>query len=157
MDCHAAPVSTRSHPNRCSPAARSEPTAVRDRRRALGRLGEELAAAHLRGRGFRLLARNARTRRGEIDLIAFDGWSLVFCEVKCRCVRTALRPSDLRGQPLQGLGARQRMRLRRLAAAWLADQTRARPTAQLIRFDAIGVTVDRAGRVLRLEHIESAW
>ena len=48
----------------------------RDPRRARGRLGEDLAAAHLQRLGFRVLARNARTRYGEIDLIAFDGHTL---------------------------------------------------------------------------------
>ena len=44
----------------------------------MGRLGEELAAAHLSRLGFSELERNARTRHGEIDLIAFDGRTLVF-------------------------------------------------------------------------------
>jgi putative endonuclease len=44
-----------------------------DRRRALGRLGEQIAARHLEGLRYSVLARNVRTRRREIDLIAFDG------------------------------------------------------------------------------------
>jgi Holliday junction resolvase-like predicted endonuclease len=56
-----------------------------DPRRTLGRLGEDLAAAHLRRLGFATLARNVRTRHGEIDLIVFDGRVLAFVEVKTRC------------------------------------------------------------------------
>jgi putative endonuclease len=141
----------------------SEPRAVRsapagaDPRRALGRRGEALAAEHLRRRGFALLAHNARTRHGEIDLIVFDGHTLVFCEVKCRRARRGAGASDPSRQPLAGIGARKRARLRRLAAAWLADRSRPRPTARLIRFDAIGVSVDARDELLALEHLESAW
>ena len=126
-------------------------------RRSLGRRGEQLGAEHLRRRGFALVARNARTRHGEIDLIAFDGRTLVFCEVKCRRARPGSDAHDQSRQPLAGVGPRKRSRLRRLAAAWLADATRSRPTAELIRFDAIGVTLDADGAPARLEHVEGAW
>lgn len=128
-----------------------------DSRLALGRRGEELAAAHLDRLGFARLGRNERTRYGEIDLIAFDGRTLVFAEVKTRRLNahaSSLRPDQ---QPLVWLRSRQRLRLRRLAAAWLADQRHIRPTAHTIRFDAIGVTLDRQSRLVRLDHIEGAW
>ena len=107
--------------------------------------------------GFAPLARNERTRHGEIDLIAFDGRTLVFAEVKTRRVdaRRARRRPDQ--QPLAWLRPRQRTRLRRLAAAWLADEKRIRPTAHTIRFDAIGVMLDAQDRLLRLDHVEGAW
>ena len=128
-----------------------------DGRRALGRLGEELAAAHLRRLGFSLLARNVRTRRGEIDLIAFDGATLVFAEVKTRRAGPRDRPIDPALEPLSTLRHAQRARLRGLAVAWLSHQARIRPSARTIRFDAIGVTVDRRDRLVRLEHLEAAW
>src|SRR6187200_885530 len=53
-----------------------------DTRRALGERGERLALAHLERLGFALVARNHRTRWGEIDLIVFDGTTLVFVEVR---------------------------------------------------------------------------
>ncbi|HEY4996841.1 MAG TPA: YraN family protein [Solirubrobacteraceae bacterium] len=121
-----------------------------DPRRALGRAGEELAAAHMRRRGFDVIARNVRTRFGEIDLIARDGEVLAFIEVKTRRGRAGGL------SPLEGLHARQRTRLRRLAAAWLAA-TAPRAGARTIRFDAIGVTIDARGRLVRLEHLEGAW
>lgn len=128
-----------------------------DRRRALGRLGEQLAAAHLHRLGFCVLARNLRILRGEIDLIAFDGRTLVFAEVKARRVR-ARQPSIRADQePLMALRPSQRARLRRLAAAWLREQRHTRPAAQTIRFDAIGVILDASDALLRLEHIEGAW
>jgi putative endonuclease len=136
---------------RCSPAQQTE-----DARRALGRRGERLAAAHLQRLGFAVLARNVRTRYGEIDLIAFDGETLAFVEVKTRRARQRWRlaPEE---QPLAWLRTRQRARLRRLAAAWLHEESRDRPVAHTIRFDAIGVIIDTADRLLCLDHIESAW
>jgi putative endonuclease len=127
-----------------------------DARRALGRLGEQLAVEHLRRLGFVVVDRNVRTRHGEIDLIAFDGRMLIFTEVKTRrgAAGRGLRPAD---RPLAWLRVGQQQRLKRLACAWLYDDTHPRPHAETIRFDAIGVIVDDAGRLLRLDHIEAAW
>jgi putative endonuclease len=123
----------------------------------LGRLGEDLAAAHLRELGFTVLARNARSRHGEIDLIACREQVMVFAEVKTRRV-TAVHRRRSHQEPLAWLRARQRARLRRLATAWLADPANVRPWARAIRFDAIGVSLDSGtGRLARLDHIEGAW
>lgn len=127
-----------------------------DARRALGRTGEELAAEHLRGLGFVVLARNVRTRHGEIDLIVLDKRALVFVEVKTRMIgrgQSVPRPDQ---RPLAGLGAGQRARLRRLAAAWLAEQ-HSRPFAASIRFDAVGIVLDTCGRLREVEHLDDAW
>jgi putative endonuclease len=146
------------------PQPRSEPPSTRaplrraDPRHALGRLGEELAAAHFTRLGFATLARNVRTRHGEIDLIAFDGEVLVFVEVKtCRASARARPPASTGRVPLERLRPRQRARLRRLAAAWLGERRADRPAAREIRFDAVGVTVDGRDRLLRLDHLEAAW
>jgi putative endonuclease len=127
-----------------------------DPRRALGRLGERLAAAHLQRLGFAIVQRNFRTRHGEIDLIAFDGRTLAMVEVKTRRShkRWRMTPEE---QPLVWLRSRQRARVRRLAAAWLHSESRNRPVAHTVRFDAIGVVVDEADRLVCLDHIESAW
>ncbi len=128
-----------------------------DPRRALGRRGEGLAADHLRRLGFSSLAHNHRTRYGEIDLIAFDGRTLVFVEVKTRRVTAHGMAHQPHQQPLAWLQRRQRARLRRLAVAWLSGEGRSRPTARTIRFDAVGVTVDAQDRLLRIDHVEGAW
>ena len=128
-----------------------------DARRTIGRLGEDLAAQHLTRLGFSTLARNVRTRHGEIDLIVFDGKTLVFVEVKTRTAGfggRAIRPDQ---EPLPWLRPRQRARLRRLARAWLSDERHERPRARTIRFDAVGVILDERGRLLRLDHVEAAW
>jgi putative endonuclease len=148
---HAGPPSTRKDPRR---SVRTKPV---DPRRTLGRRGEQLAADHLDRIGFSPLARNERTRYGEIDLIAFDGRTLVFAEVKTRRAGAAGTTGRSEQRPLAWLRHRQRTRLRRLAVAWLSDGTRVRPTAQTIRFDAIGVTLDSKDRLVAIDHVEGAW
>ncbi len=101
------------------------------------------------------MERNVRTRAGEIDLIAFDGHTLVFAEVKT--ARAAPAPGRQEAVPLDWLRPRQRLRVRRLARAWLADPQRTHPRATTVRFDAIGVVLDAQGGLLALEHLEGAW
>ena len=133
-----------------------EPPSRRARTRAAtGRLGEELAAAHLRRRGFRILDRNVRGPGGEIDLIAGDGHVLAFVEVKTTRARPGARATP--HPPLERVGHAQRRRLRRLALRWLLKRRDGRPRPALLRFDAIGVVVDAGGRLLALEHVEGAW
>ncbi|MCW3008220.1 MAG: YraN family protein [Solirubrobacterales bacterium] len=119
-----------------------------DLRHRLGRLGEDLAAAHFERRGFRVLARNHRTRFGELDLIAYDGERLVFAEVKTRRAGS--------GHPWDALDETKCRQVRRMAAAWLHD-TPDRPAAADLRFDAIGVVIDARGRLVRLDHLEAAF
>jgi putative endonuclease len=129
-----------------------------DHRRSVGRAGETLAAEHLTRLGFKILARNVRTRHGEIDLIAFDGHTLTFVEVKSRRASSrAIPQADSEQTPLGGLRRRQQVRLRALATAWLSAPRAERPAAREIRFDAIGVTLDARDRLLRLDHLEAAW
>jgi putative endonuclease len=124
-----------------------------DPRQALGRAGEELATRHLESRGFEILARCARTAQGELDVVAFGDQTIVFVEVKTR--RVGVR-GDHAADPLESIGPRKRARLRRAGAAWLSAH-RDRPRARRIRFDAIGVTIDGAGRVRALEHVCDAF
>ena len=77
---------------------------------ALGAAGEERAAAHLRRRGYRIVARNVRAGGVEIDVIARRGGTIVFVEVKTRRGRRL-------GPPEQAVDARKRARLVRGAAA----------------------------------------
>jgi putative endonuclease len=121
-----------------------------DRRQRLGRLGEQLAAEHLERLGFDILERNYRTRWGELDLVAFDGTTLVFCEVKTR------RRGPMGVPPLEAVHRRKRAQVRSMAGRWLSER-RDRPYAAGLRFDAIGVTLDPAGRLVSLEHLEAAW
>jgi len=122
-----------------------------DPRHALGRLGERLAAEHLIRRGFRILERNYRTRWGELDIVAFDGRILSFCEVKTR----RLAPGGALG-PFDSIRNRKRSRVRRMAGSWMAEHSD-RAFAEVIRCDAIGVTFDRHDRLVSIEHLEGAF
>jgi len=126
-------------------------------RAATGRRGEELAAAHLRRRGFRILDRNVRGRYGEIDLVACDGLVLVFVEVKTTRAPPGHRAGGDAPSPLERVGRAQRSRVRRLALSWLLNRPRGPARPAEVRFDAIGVVLDAGGRLLALEHLEGAW
>jgi putative endonuclease len=121
-----------------------------DLRAQLGRLGEQLAAEHLIRRGFEIVERNYRTRWGELDIVAFDGRTLAFCEVKTRRLTVTGR------DPLESVHAVKRSKVRKMAGRWLIDRTD-RPYADNVRFDAIGVTLDPSGRLVSLEHLEGAF
>ena len=120
-------------------------------RNRLGAAGEQLAAQHLLRRGFEIVDRNYQTRWGELDIVAFDGRVLAFCEVKTR------RAGGVSGTALEAVSAAKQAQVRRMGAGWLRDRGRQRPFAAVVRFDAIGVTVDSDGRLLSLEHLEGAF
>ena len=120
----------------------------------LGAHGEDLACAHLERAGYALIERNGRCGRlGELDVVARNGRCLVFCEVKTRIDGTTAGPAG----PLDAIGPAKRRRIRRLAAEWLRTRAQDGPRAAWIRFDAIGVVVDRQGRLLSLDHVEDAF
>ena len=115
--------------------------------RALGQVGEAAAVRFLRRRGLVILARNLRSRLGEIDLLAQDGPTLVFVEVKAR--RGV--PGD---PPEAAVDARKRARLIRLALGYLAAH---RLGERACRFDVVGVSLDEAGRVTDVRHLRHAF
>ena len=115
---------------------------------AVGRFGEDLAAAHLGAAGWHIVERNWRCADGEIDLIAIDGDILVFVEVKTRST-TAF------GDPLEAVDAAKAVRVRRLASRWLADN-RAGRGWRSVRFDVVAV-VRLAPGGPALTHIAGAF
>jgi putative endonuclease len=129
-------------------------TASLDPRRALGERGERLAATHLERAGYTILARNFRTRFGELDLVAADNRCLIFCEVKTRIAGTRRGPAG----PLDAIGPRKRAQVRAMAREWLASSASSdRPRRPELRFDAIGILVSRGGELVSLDHVENAF
>ena len=108
-----------------------------------GAWGEDLALRYLTRRGYRLVERNYRTRRGEIDLILRKRDTLVFVEVKLR--RTSF------GDPLEAVTPRKQTTLRRLAEQYLADRE---PDFDTLRFDVVD---PRRPQRLEIDHIEDAF
>jgi putative endonuclease len=119
-----------------------------DARKTLGRLGEQLAADHFERLGWEIVARNHQTRQGEIDLIAIDGETLVFAEVKtCRLGKR---------RPWDSLHDRKQSQVRRLVGVWFAEQS-PRPRFARIRCDAIGIVLDDRHQLVRLDHLKGAF
>jgi len=129
-----------------------DPVIPTDPRRRLGALGERLAREHLCRAGYELVEANFRSRRGELDIVAFDSRALVFCEVKTRVSGSRAGPES----PLDAIGPAKQRRLRLLAREWLHVRPE-RPRAPVLRFDAIGVVVSPKGELLSLEHVENAF
>jgi putative endonuclease len=119
----------------------------------LGRAAEDLVASRLAAAHWELVERNARTRFGELDIVALDGGTLVFVEVKAGREGAAFGPE----RPILAIGPRKQLQVRRLATAWMAERRRALPRYAEIRFDAVGVSFDRLGRVAAYEHIPGAF
>lgn len=121
-------------------------------RQRIGRAAEDLVADRLARSGWEIVERNARTRFGELDIVARDGRTLVFVEVKAGRAGSSFGPE----RPVLGVDRRKQQRVRRLATAWMGERRDA-PHYAGIRFDAVGVTFDRAGRLLDVEHIRGAF
>jgi putative endonuclease len=121
-------------------------------RQKTGARAEELVARRLAAAGWEILERNARTRYGELDIVARDGRVLVFVEVKAGREGSTFGPE----RPILAVDARKQRRVRKLAGAWMAERRDVPPYAE-IRFDAVGVTFDRAGQLVDVEHIPAAF
>jgi putative endonuclease len=147
--------------SRSSPTGAAErPSVARvmdDPRRRLGAKGERLAAQHLEARGCEVIARNFRTRFGELDLVARDERFLVFCEVKTRIVHGRVAGVANPLGPFASIGSRKQRQVRAIAREWLAQGLLEGPRPPEIRFDAIGISFDAHGRLLALEHLEAAF
>ena len=114
--------------------------------RPIGGSGEDLAAAFLQGLGYVILTRNYRKRFGEIDIIAEEGDTLVFVEVKTRS-------SAAFGSPLEAVDARKQQRMARAALAYLSSR---RQHDRPARFDVVAVRLQPQGRP-QIEHVRNAF
>jgi len=112
---------------------------------ALGRRGERAAERYLRRVGYRIVARNFRAAGAEIDLVAIDGETLVFVEVKTRSSRAA-------GAPEEAVDERKQKQMRRAAEAFAR---RYRADEIEMRFDIIAV--DASGKRLEIELLRNAF
>jgi putative endonuclease len=132
-------------------AALSSPLMTAQRQR-IGRAAEDLVATRLAAANWEIVERNARTRYGELDIVALDGDTLVFFEVKAGRENAVFGPE----RPVLAVDHRKQQRIRRLATAWMAENRNALRYDE-IRFDAVGVTFNRGGQVTDLEHIIGAF
>jgi putative endonuclease len=116
--------------------------------RTLGQRGERAAAKFLKRRGYEILATGDRLRhRDELDIVAADGRTVVFVEVKTRS-------SQDRGHPAEAVDAAKQRRLTKLAVTFLK---RHRLLDYPARFDVIAVTWPETSRKPQIEHIQNAF
>lgn len=111
-----------------------------------GGWGEQAAADYLTARGYTIVARNYRTRWGEIDLIVQDDRYLVFVEVKTR-------KSSTFAAAREAVGAAKQHRMLETAQIWLSEH----PTARQPRLDVIEVYGPEGGPARYIEHIPNAF
>jgi putative endonuclease len=121
-------------------------------RQRIGRAAEDLVATRLAQANWEILERNARTRYGELDIVALDGHTLVFVEVKAGREGSVYGPE----RPVLAVDRRKQQRIRRLASAWMAGHRNV-PYFTGIRFDAIGVTFSSTNHPTDFEHIKNAF
>jgi putative endonuclease len=117
-------------------------------RQQFGRAAEEAAARYLQRQGWRLVDRNVRIGRGELDLIVRRGPVLAFVEVKARRSSTAGAPED-------AVTPRKRRQVARLAGLWLAARPWALTGVTDVRFDIVAVDATAAPASVR--HLAAAF
>ena len=118
---------------------------MKDPRRQLGDAGEDLAAAALKKQGYKILARNCVTPLGEIDLIARQGKTYVFIEVKTR-------RGERFGAPQEAVHPAKQQKLRRLADYYLKQK---RLGEVAMRFDVVAIIIGVDGP--QVEIIKNAF
>ncbi len=110
-----------------------------------GNEGEALAAQHLKGLGMEILEMNYHYGHGEIDIIAKDGETLVFCEVKSR-------KSDAYGDPEYAVTPKKQQQVRRIAKAYLYEHE---IEEHLCRFDVVAIRLYT--RTPEINYIKNAF
>jgi putative endonuclease len=117
------------------------------RYRSLGQRGERAAARYLRGQGYKIVGRGERDHFGELDLVAVDGRTVVFVEVKTRTSHEA-------GHPADAVDSDKQKRLTRLALAYLKRHDLLENAA---RFDVLAITWPDGAKRPTIEHIQNAF
>lgn len=112
----------------------------------LGKSGEDVAAKHLRKKKYKIIERGFRLFRGEIDIIAYDKKTLVFCEVKTR-------QSTKFGRPEEAVTPAKQRQLRKIAEGYCAFHKLADVAC---RFDVLSVLFDET-EGFSVDHIEDAF
>lgn len=131
-------------------AGSSVPAASRrkDTRRQTGRLGEQAAAEKAEACGFRILHRNWRCRTGELDVVAMDGETLVFIEVRTRTGTAVF------GTPQESVDGRKQRQVRNTAQVYIHNLGK---YEYPIRFDLISIVMDREGSIRSIDHLPNAF
>lgn len=117
------------------------------RRKSLGYLGERVAEKYLKRKGYKIVARGQRLRGGELDLVAVDGRTVVFVEVKTR-------RSNEAGTPAEAIDTNKERHMTRAAMAFIKRHSL---EGYSCRFDVVAVTWPEQGKEPLIEHIVNAF
>lgn len=110
-----------------------------------GKMGEDVAAKLLQKKGYKIIERNFSKRYGEIDIVALDGETLVFVEVKTR-------KSSQFGSPLEAITS---WKLRSVVkTAQYYKMTHSKPQEQM-RIDAVGIKLNDFDEIEEIEHVKN--
>ena len=115
--------------------------------KTLGQQGEAAAARYLRKQSYTIVARSDRSRFGELDLVAVDGRTVVFVEVKTRRSHEA-------GHPAEAVGPDKQRRITRAALGFLKAHGLLEHSA---RFDVLAITWPKSVRHPTIEHYRDAF
>jgi putative endonuclease len=121
--------------------------AAKPEKGSVGRRAEDAVARHLWWQGYQILERNYRTRSGEVDIIARQGDTIVFVEVRSKKEGSEVAPKDT-------VTRSKERRIDAVASAYLKAR---RLTDVSIRYDIAEVWTDERGRPARVELLEGAF
>ena len=117
---------------------------LKKNRGPLGSDGEDIAAGYLQAKGLKIIYRNYKTPVGEADIVARDGETIVFVEVKTRS-------NERYGEPFESVTSRKREKLKKIALYYQKHNN----SRQAVRFDVISIKLRDSGPLI--EHIEEAF
>ncbi len=115
--------------------------------KSLGERGEDFAARYLKRLGYHIVGRQVDLRVGELDIVAVDGRTVVFVEVKTRTSTAA-------GSPAEAVDDERQLRMTRAALAYLKSHGLLEYSA---RFDVVALIWPEGARTPTVEHIQNAF
>lgn len=113
-------------------------------KKIVGKLGEDIAREYLKGKGYRIIEQNYRTRYGEIDLIAQKENTLVLVEVRTKT-------GEQFGKPEETLKKRKIKKFKMNALAYISKKG----WKGAFRMDAICIVLEKNQRLARLNHYQN--
>lgn len=145
IECQDQPIPVECYDSDANQAEAVEPEHYASHNQEFGRRGERAAARFLERRGYQILERNWTCPAGEADIIALDGDTVVFVEVKTRS-------NTIMGFPAEAVDEAKRSRYEKIAAFYLAETTFVDVP---VRFDVVGLLVIGAERALVKHHLNA--
>lgn len=119
---------------------------MKNNNKITGNRGEELAAKYLAKKGFLIVERNFRTRFGEIDIICYEGKTLVFVEVKTKIGHDF-------GEPEEMVNKSKISKVKRMGEVYLQDKG----LDVGCRVDVVAIVMENSGSVERIEHYQAVY